>query len=61
MAATEAILDQKDFRSFWPTGHSNASNQVSSKLAFRFKRKSEKQTFKMVAMVAILDFGSEQF
>ena len=31
------IFDRNDFRYFWSTGHSNASYQVSSQLAFRFR------------------------
>ena len=33
----------------------------SSQLAFRFRRRSNKQIFKMATMVAILDFQSENF
>ena len=40
--------------------HPNASYQVSSQLAFRFKRRSEK-IFKMAGMAAILDIWLAQF
>ena len=36
------ISDQKDFRYFLSTIHPNASYQVSSQLAFPFRRRSEK-------------------
>ena len=38
--------------------HPDASYQVSSQLAFGFRRRSEKKSFKMATMVAILDFQS---
>ena len=41
--------------------HLNASYQVSSQLAFHFRRRREKYIFKMAAMAAILDCGSEWF
>ena len=34
----------------------NASFQVSSQLAFQFRRRSEQQIFKMAPMAAIMDF-----
>ena len=40
---------------FGSTSHPDASYQDSSQLAFRFRR-SEKEIFKMVPTVAILDF-----
>ena len=36
------ISDWNDFSSFFSTSHPNASYQVSSQLAFRFRRTSEK-------------------
>ena len=39
--------------------HPDASYQVSSQLAFWFRRRSKKQIFKMATMAAILDFLSE--
>ena len=41
--------------------HPNASYQVSSQLDFMFRRRSEKQIFKLAAIAAILDFRSERF
>ena len=55
------IYDRHDFRYFWSTRHPSASYRVSSQLAFRCMRRSEKYIFKMVAMAAILDFQSERF
>ena len=52
------ISDRNDFSFFWSTSHLDDSYQVSSQLAFRFRRRSEKWIFKMAA---ILDFQSEQF
>ena len=46
---------------FCCTSHPDVSYHVSSQLAFQFRSRSEKYIFKMVAMAAILDFGSEQF
>ena len=43
---------------FLSTSHPDASYQVSSQLAFRFRRTSQKKIFKMAL---ILDFQSEQF
>ena len=43
------------------TSHPDASYQLSSQLAFRFRRRSKKYIFKMAAMAAILDFQLEQF
>ena len=54
-------LDRNDFNHFFITKHSDASYQVSSQLAFWFKRSSEKYIFKLAAMAAILDFRSERF
>ena len=50
--------DRHDFSNFLSTSHPNASYQVSSQLAFRFRRRREKQIFKMAAMAPILDFRS---
>ena len=50
-----------DFSHFLSIGHSDASYQVSSQLAFRFRRRSEKKIFKMATMAAILDFRSARF
>ena len=36
------IYDRHDFSYFWSTSHPNVSYQVSSQLAFRFRRRSEK-------------------
>ena len=36
------IFDQHDFSYFWSTSHHDASEQVWSQLAFRFRRRSEK-------------------
>ena len=44
---------------FLSPSHSDASYQVWSQLAFRFRRRGE--SFKMAAIVAILDFQSEYF
>ena len=63
MAAMVAILksDWKDFTYFWSTSHPDASEEVSSQLAFRFRRRSEKYIFKMAIMVAIFEFRLERF
>ena len=45
-----------DFSYFWSTSQPDASYQVSSQLAFWFRRRSEKLTFKMV----VLDFPSKK-
>ena len=52
----DSIFDQNKFSYFWSTSHSGTSYQVSSQLAFGFRRRSAKIT-KMAAMVAILDFS----
>ena len=44
----------------WSTSHSDTSYQVSHQLAFLFRR-SSKQTIKMTAMEASLDFWLELF
>ena len=55
------ISDLNDLSYFWSTSHPDASYQVRSQLAFRFRSRSEKYIFKMAAMAAILDFWSEWF
>ena len=50
-----------DIRYFSSTSHPDASYKVSSQLAFRFRRRIEKQIFNMATMVAILDFQWKQF
>ena len=52
------ISNQNDFSHFWSISHPDASYQVSSQLAFGFRRRSEKKIFKMATMEAILDFWS---
>ena len=54
------ISNRNDFSYFWSTSHPDASYQVSSQLALRFKW-SEKQIFKMAAMVAILEIHQNYF
>ena len=54
-------LDGKDFSYFLSISHPDASNQVSSQLAFWFRRRSEKKIFKLAVMVAILDLHLECF
>ena len=41
------ISDRNNFSYFWSTSHPNASYQVSSQLAFRCRKRSEKYIFKM--------------
>ena len=43
------------------SSHPNVSYQFSNQLALWFRKTSEKMSFKMAAMVAILDFRSKQF
>ena len=52
------ISNLNDFSQFQSISHPDASYQVSSQLAFGFRRRSEKNFFKMAAMAAILDFLS---
>ena len=40
------IFNQNDFSHFWSISHPDASYQVSSQLAFGFRRRSEKKIFK---------------
>ena len=58
MATIAAIWDflSQPFKLFLSTSHPDASYQVSSQLAFQFRRSKEKSIFKMAA---ILDFQSE--
>ena len=46
---------------FISTSHPDASYEFSNQLALWFRKKSEKKSFKMAAMTAILDFRSKQF
>ena len=46
---------------FISTSHPNPSYQFSNQLALWFRKISEKKSFKMAAMIAILDFRSKQF
>ena len=55
------MSDEKDLMWFSSTSHADASYQVSSQLAFRFRRGSVEYISKLAAMAAILDFSSEQF
>ena len=48
-AQPASISNRNDFSYFWSTSHPDASYPVSSQLAFLFKRRSEKQIFKMAA------------
>ena len=52
------IYDQNNFSYFRSTSHPDASYQVSSQLAFWFRRRREKKIFKMAA---ILDCESKGF
>ena len=52
------ISNQNDFSQFQSISHPDASYQVSSQLAFGFRRRSEKKIFKTDTMAAILDFQS---
>ena len=55
------ISDRNNFSYFLSTNHPDASYQFSSQLALWFRKKSEKNSLKMAAMAAILDFPSERF
>ena len=50
------ISNPNNLSYFRSTSHPNASYQVSSQMAFQFRRRSEKQIFKMAVMAAILYF-----
>ena len=56
MAAILFFSDRNDFSYFLSTSHPDASYKVWSQLACRLRRQSEKQVFKIAAIVAILDF-----
>ena len=58
MLKTAAISAQNEFTYFLTTGFPYISYQVSSQLAFRFRKSII--GFKMAAMAAILDFKSER-
>ena len=55
------ISDQNNFSHFLSTSNPDASYPVSSQLAFRFRRRREKQIFKMAATVAILVSDQNNF
>ena len=55
------ISNQNNFSHFRSISHPDASYQVSSQLAFGFRRRSEKKIFKMAITVAIFDFRSARF
>ena len=55
------ISNRNNFSHFCSISHPDVSYQVSSQLAFGFRRRGEKYIFKMAAMVASLDFQSAQF
>ena len=55
------IFDRKHFNNVWSTSHPNVSYQVSCKLAFRFRRRNEKQIFKMATTAANLNFQLDDF
>ena len=46
---------------FISTSHPDPSFQFSNQLALWFRKTSEKKSFKMAAMTAILDFRTKQF
>ena len=46
---------------FISTSHPDASYEFSNQVALWFRKISEKKSFKMAAMTAILDFRSKQF
>ena len=50
------ISIRNHFNHFLSLSHPDASDQISSQLAFGFRRRSEKKIFKMATMGAILDF-----
>ena len=55
------ISDRIEFNYSSSTSHPDASYQVSSQLAFRFRRRNEKYIYKMATMAAIFNFRSERF
>ena len=46
---------------FLSSNHPDTSYEVSSQLAFLFRRSCSEQIFKMATVVAILDIRSEEF
>ena len=58
MATIFGISYRNDLSYFLSTSHPDASYQVSSQLAFKFRRRREKYSLKMAA---ILDFRLEWF
>ena len=52
------ISNQNEFSYVLSISHADAAYQVSSQLALGFRRRSEKNIFKMATMSAILDFPS---
>ena len=55
------ISDRNDFSYFWFNNYPDTSYQVSSLLAFLLGRWSSKQTVKMAAVAAMLDFWWKRF
>ena len=55
------ISDRNDFSYFYIDKSSWSSYEFSNQLALSFRKISEKKSFKMAAMTAILDFWSTQF
>ena len=47
IATVAVLLNRNIFSDFWSTGSPNMFYQVSSYIAFQFRRKSSKQIFKM--------------
>ena len=52
------IFDRHNFSLFQSRSHPLAKEQVSAQSALRFEKRCQKLIFKMVAVVAILDFLS---
>ena len=55
------ISKRNNFRNSEPLGLSDASHQVSAQSDLWFGRRCRLKNFKMAAMVAILDIGTECF
>ena len=51
-SSTLGFLVRRILDIFWSTSHPNASYQVSSQLAFQFRRRSEKQIFKATSYIS---------
>ena len=51
------IFDQHNFSLFRSRSHSVATEQVSAQSDLRFEKRFRKLIFKMVAVVAVLDFS----